>query len=730
MIDMLKKIVMGHLCYLYMLACVSIFSATTANASIEAEKEAARAQLVQALSGQQAVIVASRKTTDEAIQFSQELQSTLQANGADLDVNVFLANNGWYAISIGVVPTPKCGGIVSELLKSGVFPNDTFCSEPSKYTALFSLDGSKLVPVVGRDFNRESDNDIIANSDLSSEEASNSNDKSWGDGEAAFVVYGTSTRFQAMQLSGNKQKVAMIDPQRGFTYCTAYLGQTEEADATLEGELRIINTAIELQDFLKANNIAEGGMMPRTEQRRGCQRESYAINAALMANSECQKANGAIFASGRCISKDEWNSLNSSDQQYFQNDAEIYAQSLSWTPDSYQDGEILIVQKGIPFNLKDYIVLGELDPTKLDKSLANYDTQQNSFRAEYTSITTGDERKFGAINLGWLVQTSGYQLCSIISTPRDEWSSSAYFKGLNSSTLSNFLAQKYRSEQDSPDFNENSPLVFASGDEFLISYQSQREAVQCGMLIADTLSIKAVSETLASLNFRFDFNRPTLVKELEEAFAKSNGYVDLNQLDFALEINASQEEVKQLQGYGLTDSAQLTTLFTEMKSASYSNISTIGEALSYLSDKKSASALGISVIEARNARESREAAERERLAIKQRQEQEVDIKRYPYLATISCKFGNNPVVLEACMYDTELEVMSDGRSQLYQAYNLSSAGQMTQNGLEIKLTEKFSIRAQNGEKNLTLEVSVEDRTTLQQVFQDVAGSYRSIFVRN
>ena len=707
---------------------ISALLAVAATASAEEEKETSRAQIAAALEGQQLIIAASRSTSAEATSYANELSEIFRNYGLGLEVTVFLSQNNWYAISIGSVAPSECSGIASQLVGAGLVPSDTFCSNPNRFVAAFNVSGATLVPLIGRDFNQiQSEGSSQLAVVASGEDAQLTSSK-----PSKFIIYGTPARFQEMQLSGGRQAVVLREPQSELSYCTSYIGQTRASDASLEAEMRELFTGAELQIFLQTIGIAGTEENVRVQNRSGCGHGSYKFTETLMAQAACEQE-GGVYTPSMCWQPALWNSLSDHERRQVQQQAEWHAQALLWRPDYRYDGEVMIVEDGLPYVMDDFIVLGELDVAKLDKRMASYADAQNNYLAAYRSAGSGESPSFGSINLGWLETIARYRLCKLLGSDRADWSASAYFEGLSTSVLSDFMTQKYAHKLGELRANANNAVVFRSADEFLISYQSQGEATSCGMLIADASDLVSVSAVLSSLGWRavrIDYNAPVSVHDLENAFAVSNGYANTQQLEFGIEINGNPELVKQLSDYGISNSAMLKELFDEMSTANYDNNGSIFSSLNYLTDRASAETQGISILEARNARERREAADRARRAEQQRAAEDLDIQRLPYMALVSCKFGDQPVPLESCMYDTTLEVTSDGNARIYRAYDLANAGRMTPAGLEIRLTEAFRLRARNGEQNLTLEVTITDRATRQQVFQDVVGSYGSIGVQN
>ena len=99
-----------------------------------------------------------------------------------------------------------------------------------------------------------------------------------------------------------------------------------------------------------------------------------------------------------------------------------------------------------------------------------------------------------------------------------------------------------------------------------------------------------------------------------------------------------------------------------------------------------------------------------------------------YRAVLSCGMGSHMNIL-ACFENTELEIRSDGRKQIYKIYNIHQAGTEYNDGLEIHLSESFDFLAQNSHDVLILELIIYDDNN-DIVYQDQVGMYGVISVGN
>ena len=106
-----------------------------------------------------------------------------------------------------------------------------------------------------------------------------------------------------------------------------------------------------------------------------------------------------------------------------------------------------------------------------------------------------------------------------------------------------------------------------------------------------------------------------------------------------------------------------------------------------------------------------------------------------YEAILSCGMGGNNLNVLACFAkdgygsDTELEIQNGGQYGMYKVYNISNLGNEDSQGLHIRLSPNFSIKAQNSNSNLILTLTIRDQNG-RVVFQKSASRYGVISVRN
>lgn len=100
-----------------------------------------------------------------------------------------------------------------------------------------------------------------------------------------------------------------------------------------------------------------------------------------------------------------------------------------------------------------------------------------------------------------------------------------------------------------------------------------------------------------------------------------------------------------------------------------------------------------------------------------------------YLAEITCEFSSIKTNVIACFTETNLKVQTAKNTELYNAYNLPSAGVFNRTTLIVPLPEHFQLTAQNSHKTMALGATIKDLDG-KVVFTDKVGQYETIAVQN
>jgi hypothetical protein len=221
-------------------------------------------------------------------------------------------------------------------------------------------------------------------------------------------------------------------------------------------------------------------------------------------------------------------------------------------------------------------------------------------------------------------------------------------------------------------------------------------------------------------------------------YALSQGFDDYDQYSFALQINATYQEIKSLiSEYQILNQSEFKKIQDEIVNISYSNDTSLSNVLTYLSDLNSVQQQGMNVVDFKNAR----VDEEDRLAKIAREQEQLRqaefAKEYPYTATLTCGMGGGDHInIFGCFaggsngVDTELEITNGQNYQMYKVYNLGQAGNEYSTGLEINLRDSFKIFAQNSAEYLVLSLKIIDNATGANVYEDSAAQYGVISISN
>ena len=100
-----------------------------------------------------------------------------------------------------------------------------------------------------------------------------------------------------------------------------------------------------------------------------------------------------------------------------------------------------------------------------------------------------------------------------------------------------------------------------------------------------------------------------------------------------------------------------------------------------------------------------------------------------FKAVLSCGMNGSHINVLACFSDTELKLTNNGQTNIYKIYNIGNLGSEYRDGLHIKLSNSFSLKAQNSHDTLVLGLTIYDSSN-KVVFQDMAGMWGVINVGN
>lgn len=141
------------------IGCVSLIlwfclgSSVTTAQSLEEEKIASSEELQRMFTGNAALIIASRQTEAEILNYTKQFISNLSLDPTTDWFDIFLSNNGWFAVSIGFGPSSDCESQLSDYVAKRIVPDDSYCSTGQSFIAAFNVDETGLKPLIGRNYN-------------------------------------------------------------------------------------------------------------------------------------------------------------------------------------------------------------------------------------------------------------------------------------------------------------------------------------------------------------------------------------------------------------------------------------------------------------------------------------------------------------------------------------------------------------------------------------------------
>ncbi len=100
-----------------------------------------------------------------------------------------------------------------------------------------------------------------------------------------------------------------------------------------------------------------------------------------------------------------------------------------------------------------------------------------------------------------------------------------------------------------------------------------------------------------------------------------------------------------------------------------------------------------------------------------------------YTAILSCSMQGRHLNIFSCFKDTDLKISKNGQPRLYKMYELNSVGTVESDGIHFGLPSKFSVTAQNSDKNLVLGLKILDKQN-KVVYEEQVGQWGVIKVGN
>lgn len=218
---------------------------------------------------------------------------------------------------------------------------------------------------------------------------------------------------------------------------------------------------------------------------------------------------------------------------------------------------------------------------------------------------------------------------------------------------------------------------------------------------------------------------------------QQKGYASEADYEFSKSLGSSTpKRVQGLRSYGITSRQQLDEVIAEMNKINYSqNNDDWGTIFNYLSDRQKSKDNNISIMKQKKQREAKEAIEEAKREATIKKERQEFAKNFPYTATFSCSYGNQLAALEACFIGshnlkTQIEIRNGSKYGFYQPWELEKLGSKSTEGVVVPLSKDFTIKAQNANSSLTLNLVIREYISGRIVWQKSVGEFGVILIRN
>lgn len=113
---------------------------------------ASQNQIAQIIGNQRILIIASRQTEAETIQYVNDFYGNSPMARDQLAIDVFLSSNTWFAITLGYMMPATCEAVAEDLKRQNLIPQDSFCGSGKKFIAAFQPTQTSLVPIIGENY--------------------------------------------------------------------------------------------------------------------------------------------------------------------------------------------------------------------------------------------------------------------------------------------------------------------------------------------------------------------------------------------------------------------------------------------------------------------------------------------------------------------------------------------------------------------------------------------------
>ncbi len=222
--------------------------------------------------------------------------------------------------------------------------------------------------------------------------------------------------------------------------------------------------------------------------------------------------------------------------------------------------------------------------------------------------------------------------------------------------------------------------------------------------------------------------------QLTEVHARALGFESGESYIFATSVGIkNSQDAAQLNTLGIRTKVHYQAALKRLADAGLDDPQTTAGLIYFLRDEKEALAKSTTIRKLRAARLASEQAETRKNEQAQALADKKKAAEFPYVAYISCMVGTQKTRVEACMssknVSTEIELKNGSDYRMYKMFEVQNLG--TWNGAEIvvDLRSQFTLKAQNADDTLVLNVTIKNRSNGDIIFQKSAAKFGVIAVR-
>ncbi len=285
-----------------------------------------------------------------------------------------------------------------------------------------------------------------------------------------------------------------------------------------------------------------------------------------------------------------------------------------------------------------------------------------------------------------------------------------------------------------------SPITQTYKDLNALYLEWQQDPSVCHVLIDYPEQLQEfIQATSKKFPLKYELNPVTEVSVLRAQRAEQLGYKSLADMDFGNRVMASPAQLSDLSAYDVTEQVSYEMVVKRMNQARYSLARDAGTVLSFLDDELQAKQSRTTAVAIKKKRDRALAIEAKKRRQAEAKARALEAKRHPYYAVLSCELGDDAYDILGCFAasgtagrDTTIKVIVTGVEREYQLDEIANngVGTVTNAGLQIKLSPKFYIQAQNASESFVLRLRIYQTVNNSLVSEKLApAQYRVVSYR-